>query len=177
MDYLLSRPEVDGDWIILGSPSFTAYHVPRAVAFEKRLAAAVSAGATYEWGGAALQPGSHAACLLRLFGAKSEEEYQEIRSRFTLRGVLGKITCPFFVIVGVDGFAPYPASTAIRELEEVGSTLKKARFIEHDYGLGGVLHCQKDNLHVLQAEVFNWLNDVLGYIPPKPAEVRTAVTA
>lgn len=113
--------------------------------------------------------------MLWLFGAKSEKEYQEIRSHFTLRGVLEKITCPFFVIVGVDDFAPFLASTAIREIEEAGSIMKKARVIDHDNGLGGVLHCHKDNLHVVQAEVFDWLNDTLGYVPPRPKEVKAAV--
>ncbi len=168
VDYLLSRSEVDPDKIILGGPSFAAYHVPRAAAFEPRLAAAVSAGAMYEWGMTALQPGSHAARIMRLFGVETEEEYHEKRSKFTLRGVLEKVTCPFMVIVGVDDFAAYPASTAIRYLEELGSEVKKAVVIEHDNELGGVLHCQKDNLHVVQAEVFNWLNDVLDYHPPKP---------
>ena len=46
VDYLLTRPEVDSSRIVLGGPSFAAYHVPRAAEYEQRLAAAVSAGAT-----------------------------------------------------------------------------------------------------------------------------------
>ncbi|MFQ5861434.1 MAG: alpha/beta hydrolase family protein, partial [Dehalococcoidia bacterium] len=146
VDYLLSCPEVDGSRICLGGPSFAAYHVPRAAAFEKRLAAAVSLGAMYEWMPREGVPVTSR--MLRLFGAKNEEEYHEIRSRFTLRGVLDKVTCPFLVIVGVDDFVPFPATTALRYLEELGSEVKAARVIERDNDLGGVLHCQKDNLHV-----------------------------
>ena len=43
--------------------------------------------------------------------------------------------------------------------------------IEHDDELGGVLHCQKDNLHVSLAEIFSWLNEVLNYRPVGPAAV------
>lgn len=168
VDYLLSRPEVDGGRIILGGPSFAAYHVPRAAAFENRLAAAVSVGAMHAWSGGELEGGTHLARMLRLFGAGDAEEYRTIRSRFNLRGVLEKVTCPFLVVVGVDDFAPFPASTAIRYLEELGSEVKRARVIEHDNELGGVLHCQKDNLHVMVSEVFNWLNDILGFQPPRP---------
>ncbi len=167
VDYLLTRPEVDSGRIILGGPSFAAYHVPRAAAFEKRLAAGVSVGARHEWSAAPLE-GTHLARMLRLFGARDEAEYSKIRSRFNLQGVLEKVTCPFLVVVGVDDFAPFPASTAIRYLEELGSEVKRARVIEHDNELGGVLHCQKDNLHVVVAEAFNWLNDVLSYQPPQP---------
>jgi pimeloyl-ACP methyl ester carboxylesterase len=115
--------------------------------------------------------------MFRLFGAKDDEEYEAIRSRFTLRGVLDKITCPFLVIVGVDDFVPFPASTAIRLLEELGSEVKKARVIERDNELGGVLHCQKDNLHVIQAEIFNWLNEVLDYRPIGPAKAAATAAA
>lgn len=168
VDYLLTRPEVDASKIVLGGPSFAAYHVPRAAANEHRLAAAVSAGATYEWGNTEMMSGSHAARMYKLFGVANHEEFQQIRSKFTLRDELPKITCPFLAIVGIDDFVPSPASTAIKVIEEVGSAVKKAIVIEHTNELGGVLHCQKDNLHVVQAEVFNWLNDVLDHRPPKP---------
>ena len=171
VDYLLTRSDVDSSRIALGGPSFAAYHVPRAAAFEQRLAAAVSAGATYEWGGTQMLSEGHAARMYKLFGVSNDAEYQEARSRFTLRDVLPKIKCPFLVIVGIDDFVPYPASTAIKVVEEVGSAVKKAIVVEHHNELGGVLHCQKDNLHVVQAEVFNWLNDVLDHRPPRPGTV------
>ncbi|MDP6799818.1 MAG: alpha/beta hydrolase [SAR202 cluster bacterium] len=169
VDYLLTRPEVDGDRIIMGGPSFAAYHVPRAAAYEPRLAAAVSAGAMYQWGGGPMESPSHLSRMHKLFGVDNDYDYREVCKKFTLEGVLGKITCPFLVIVGVDDFVPLPATTSIRYLEELGSEVKKSIVIEHDNELGGVLHCQKDNLHVIQAEVFNWLNDVLDYRPIGPA--------
>lgn len=53
----------------------------------------------------------------------------------------------------------------MRYQEELESEIKKVRVIERDEGLGGVAHCNKDNLHVMHAETFNFLNDVLGYRP------------
>ncbi|MDA1226475.1 MAG: prolyl oligopeptidase family serine peptidase [Chloroflexi bacterium] len=168
VDYLLTRTEVDASRIAMGGPSFAAYHVSRAAAFEQRLAAAVSAGATYEWGGTQALTGGHAKRMHKLFGAANDAEFEEIRSRFKLGDVLGKITCPFLAIVGVDDFVQFPASTAIKVIKGVGSAVKKAIVIERDNELGGVLHCQKDNLHLVQAEIFNWLNDVLGHALPRP---------
>jgi hypothetical protein len=31
--------------------------------------------------------------------------------------------------------------------------------------VGGVTHCHKDNLHVMHAHTFNFLNEVLDYRP------------
>ena len=42
--------------------------------------------------------------------------------------------------------------------------------------LGGVPHRQKDNLHFLQAEVFDGLNEIFDHVLPKPKEFRAAVS-
>ncbi len=47
-----------------------------------------------------------------------------------LKGVLQKITCPFFVITGSEDFAPNPANEAIRYYNEVGSKVKAVKVIE-----------------------------------------------
>ena len=35
--------------------------------------------------------------------------------------------------------------------------------------VGGVTHCQKDDLHVMHAQTFSFPNGVLGYKPPAGA--------
>ena len=50
-------------------------------------------------------------------------------------------------------------------LEETGSAIKRLRVVERAQGLGGATHCNKDNLHVMHAHTFNFLNEVLNYRP------------
>ena len=166
VDYLLTRPEVDKGRICLAGESFAAYLVPRAAAFEKRIAAAVSWGATYDWGNLwrhETRPMFVTPHMITLFGAKDAEDYLQKRSQHHLRGMLEKVTCPFLVLVGAEDWIPQPASQGLRYMQELGSTIKVLKVIESD--LGGVAHCQKDNLHALHAETFNWLNTVLDYRP------------
>ena len=89
-----------------------------------------------------------------------------MREQYTLKGVLGRITCPILFLVGAGDWAPLAVSQRIRCLEECGSAIKRLRVVERAEGLGGVTHCQKDNLHVMHADTFNFLNEVLGYRPP-----------
>ncbi|MGH7279236.1 MAG: alpha/beta hydrolase [Candidatus Rokuibacteriota bacterium] len=169
VDVLRKRPDVDPQRICLVGESFAAYLIPRAAAFEPRVAAAVSWGALYSWGDDyrprdwyTTPPYPH---LRALIGAKSVEQFWEMRERYTLAGVLGRITCPMLYLVGGEDWAPLAVSQGIRCLEETGSTVKRLRVVERAHGLGGVTHCQKDNLHVMHAHTFNFLNEVLGYRP------------
>lgn len=170
VDFLLQRPDVDPDKLCVVGESFAAYLVPRAAAFEPRFAAAVSWGASYSpaiFRRLETRPVPPRPHQLALFGARDAEELARIRAtKFTLEGVLQRITCPYLVMVGVEDFAVSPASQAIRVYDELGSKVKKVVVIERDHGLGGVTHCQKDNLHVMHAHTFNFLNDVLRYRPP-----------
>lgn len=169
VDFLLRRPDVDPARICLVGESFAGYLVPRAAAFEPRVAAAVAWGAIYSWGEPYRSreygqppPLPH---LLTLIGAKSADEFFTLRNRYNLEGVLGRITCPFLCVVGAEDWAPQAVSQAVRFMEEVGSTVKRLRVVERAQGLGGVTHCNKDNLHVMHAHTFNFLNEVLGYRP------------
>ncbi len=169
LDFLRQRPDVDPDRICLVGESFAAYLVPRAAAFEQRVAAAVSWGAVYSWGSEyrprewyATPPHPH---VWALIGARSLDEFWERRERYTLDGVLGRITCPILYLIGAEDWAPQSLSQGIRCLEETGAKLKRLRVVERAQGLGGVTHCQKDNLHVMHAHTFNFLNEVLGYKP------------
>jgi len=169
VDFLLRRPDVDPQRICLVGESFAAYLVPRAAAFEPRIAAAVSWGAVYSWGQEyrprewfTTPPHPH---VWRLIGARTLEEFWELRERYTLKGVLGRLRCPILYLVGAEDWAPQAITQGIRCLEETGSAVKRLRVVERAQGLGGVTHCHKDNLHVMHAHTFNFLNEVLGYRP------------
>ena len=79
--------------------------------------------------------------------------------------MLGRIKCPILFLVGAEDWAPLAVSQGIRCLEECGSAVKRLRVVERAEGLGGVTHCHKDNLHVMHAHTFNFLNEVLDYRP------------
>jgi pimeloyl-ACP methyl ester carboxylesterase len=173
VDFLLGRPDADPKRLCLVGESFAAYLVPRAAAFEQRVAAAVAWGAIYSFGNPyrprewyRQPPSPH---LWALVGAKSLEEFWELRERYNLEGVLGRVTCPFLCLVGGEDWAPQSITQGIRYLEELGSKVKRLRVVERAHGLGGVTHCQKDNLHVMHAHTFNFLNEVLAYRPDAQA--------
>jgi hypothetical protein len=170
LEFLLARPEVDARRVAVAGESFAAYLVPRAAAFEPRFAAAVSWGALYSWSEYRPRewfgPRGPAPHIQALIGAKSVEEFWERRERYTLEGVLGRLACPILFLVGAEDWAPQAISQAIRCLEECGSAIKRLRLVERAEGLGGVTHCHKDNLHVMHAHTFNFLNEVLDYRPP-----------
>ncbi|MGH7529862.1 MAG: alpha/beta hydrolase family protein [Gemmatimonadales bacterium] len=169
VDLLSKRPDVDPKRICLVGESFAAYLIPRAAAFEPRVAAAVSWGALYSWGDDYRPRDWYAtpphANLRSLIGAKTVEQFWEMRDKYNLKGVLERIACPMFYLVGGEDWAPLAVSQGVRCLEETGSKIKRLRVVERAHGMGGVTHCQKDNLHVMHAYTFSFLNEVLAYRP------------
>jgi hypothetical protein len=173
VDYLLTRPEVDPNRIILNGGSFSGYLAPRAAAFEPRIAALTLWGVGYdmtptsEYTRRSWTPDITWTHGESTFGYQNmtPEEIAADEAKWTLEGLLHQITCPVFCIVPVLDFVERAISQAVRFMEEVGSAEKKLVVIERGEGLGGVLHCNLDNLHVLHAPTFNWLNDVLDYRP------------
>jgi fermentation-respiration switch protein FrsA (DUF1100 family) len=170
VDFLLARPDVDPRRLCVVGESFAAYLVPRAAAFEPRFAAAVSWGALYSWGSPYRSrdwfgPKGPAPHIVKLIGAKDADEFFELRERYNLSGVLGRLRCPMLYLIGAEDWAPQSISQGVRCLEETGSAVKRLRIVERAQGLGGVTHCNKDNLHVMHAHTFNFLNEVLDYRP------------
>jgi pimeloyl-ACP methyl ester carboxylesterase len=170
VDFLLTRADVDARRLCVVGESFAAYLVPRAAAFEPRFAAAVSWGALYSWGSPYRSrdwfgPKGPAPHIIKLIGAKDAEDFFELRERYNLAGVLGRIRCPILYLIGAEDWAPQSVSQGLHCLEETGSAIKRLRVVERAQGLGGVTHCNKDNLHVMHAHTFNFLNEVLSYRP------------
>lgn len=164
VDWLSARKEVDASRLILIGESFAGYTVPRAAAREKRISAAVVWSPIYKFDASFLYHHSGPSFkehLLRLFGAESYDDLVIKSSKYDLNGVASEIDCALFLIQGSEDFIiPIPLESALRIYNEVRSKVKTLRFIERDEGLGGVLHCQKDNLHVAHFETLNWLKEV-----------------
>lgn len=171
VDYLLRRSDVDASRVILIGESLAGYLVPRAAAFEKRVAAAVAYSPVYEieWRkilgliNKAMHP-----YLLALVGGTSFDEVFAGGPRFTysLEGVLAKIECPLLLIQGTEEQLLEESLAQLQRIyDQAGSKSKKMVILEPS-PLGGTEHCQKDNLHVAHEATLNWLCS-LGIAPQR----------
>lgn len=164
VDFLCERDDVDRSRVILIGESFAGYTVPRAAAMEKRIAAAIVWSPIYKYDAQFSYRRSGPSFrehLLRLLDAESYEDLGNKSEAFNLAGVAEKITCALLLIQGAEDFIiANPLESSLRLYNEASSEIKKLRFIERDEGLGGVLHCQKDNLHIAHSETLNWLHEI-----------------
>ncbi|MDH2413114.1 alpha/beta fold hydrolase [Nocardioides sp. CER19] len=109
VDYLETRDDVDHSRIGLVGWSLGGYYVPRAAAFEKRLALAVAWGANHNWGEvqkARLEregenPVPHYwDHVLWVWGYDDIDAFIEAAEAIHLNGVVEQITCPFLITHG-----------------------------------------------------------------------------
>jgi len=125
LDWLITRPEVDGDRVILIGRSFGGYLAPRAAAFERRLAALVCDPAQPDLGArlpanalarlavpAASLQARLSAGRAEFFGSRMAahgvasigDYFRELR-RFTMMSHAGEITCPTLIVEAENDFA------------------------------------------------------------------------
>lgn len=176
IDFLLTRQEVDPDKIIVHGESFAAYDSLRFASFDHRIAAVISDGGTHAFDWKAMlswMPPSLAAHGMRILGAESLEDFAENpRFAYDLEGVLHQIECPLLVMHGAEEILvqPNPLTQAMKNYEQAGST-NKTFFAIEDRRLGGLEHCQVDNINVLHEVALNWLCSI-GLGPAAPANLR-----
>lgn len=178
VDYALTRKEVDPSKIVLTAYSLGGYFGPRAIAFEKRIAACCVSG---------LVPDAMDLTGTRLQAAKQDPSTwnQEIKwllfehfpkyggsggladiplveamwSKMNLYGLEDKIsTTPLFVCQAA-GEGTKISSNAKAFFDKL--TNKKNKFVFTTEEDGAEMHCQKGNSSLLHALQFDWLDDVL----------------
>ncbi|PNQ82675.1 alpha/beta hydrolase [Paenibacillus sp. F4] len=181
IDFLLTRPEVDPDKIIVHGESFAAYDSLRFASFDHRIAAVISDGGTHAFDWDAMlkwMPPSLAAHGMRILGAKSLEDFAgNPRFAYDLEGVLHQIECPLLVMHGAEEILvqPNPLTQALKNYEQAGSKNKTFYPIE-DRRLGGLEHCQVDNINVLHEVVLNWLCSIgLGPASPRLSDCQDII--
>ncbi|KEF52229.1 uncharacterized protein A1O9_11856 [Exophiala aquamarina CBS 119918] len=190
VNYALTRKEVDPEKIALIAYSMGGYFGPRAVAFEKRLAACICSG---------LVP----SCLdlsgarARLEGLKKMRETSDTNynhsqkyvlyehmpkyglnngiddidkllkqwEKLTLYGLEDKIACPLLV---VQAAAEGEEQTRLAKefFDKLPNPHNKFRLTTEDDA--AEMHCQKGNAMLLHAIEFDWLDDVLGLTEAAP---------
>jgi Prolyl oligopeptidase family len=185
VDYALARPEVDPKRIAIQGISQGGYWVPRAVAFEKRIAAAVadpgvvdvstswtaslpkpmlgllSAGRKAEFDGYMAKTSDPATksnlnFRMRPFGFTSYYDTYRAVLAYNLRDVAAKITCPMLITEPANE-SYWPGQS--RQLYDLLSSPKKlAHFSESD---GADLHCEPKGTGLRDLRIFDWLDETL----------------
>ncbi len=185
IDYAISRPEVDPKRIAIQGISQGGYWVPRAVAFEKRIAAAIAdpgvvdvstswtaslpppllallkSGHKAEFDGflaKAMSPAVKAnlAFRMRPFGFTSYYDTYKAVLGYNLRGVADQITCPLLITEPVNE-AYWPGQS-----QQLYDLLKSPKALVHfSEGDGADLHCEPKGTGLRDLRVFNWLDQTL----------------
>lgn len=184
VDYALTRPEVDPHRIALQGISQGGYWVPRAVAFEHRIAAAIAdpgvhdvstswtahlppellqllaAGKKAEFDGIMAQatPAQRAALRFRMrpYGMASPFDVYRAAMQYNLKGVAGQIQCPM-LITDPDNEVFWPGQSQVL-LDMLTCPKKRVRFTAAE---GADLHCEPKDPGLRDLRVFDWLDEVL----------------
>ena len=185
VDYALSRESVDPKRIALQGISQGGYWVPRALAFEKRIAAGIAdpgvvdvstswmnsipkplqellhAGRKQEFDsylakGTSSSDRAYLNFRMRPFGFTSAYDTYHAVQTYNLRDVADKITCPLLITEPANE-AYWPGqSQGLYDL--LKGPKKLVPFSEAD---GGDLHCEVKGTGVRDLRVFNWLDETL----------------
>jgi Prolyl oligopeptidase family len=185
VDYALSRSEVDPKRIAVQGISQGGYWVPRAVAFEKRIAAAIAdpgvvdvstswtaslpkpmldllkSGRKTEFDGYLaknLDPAtkSNLSFRMRPFGFTSYYDTYKAVLEYNLEGVASQIGCPLLITEPAN--ESYWPGQSRRLYNLVTSSKELVHFSESD---GADLHCELKGTGLRDLRVFDWLDDTL----------------
>jgi pimeloyl-ACP methyl ester carboxylesterase len=156
VDYLVSRPDVDGDKVSLIGQSMGGYYGGRGAAKEPRLRAAILWGACYDltediydfW--PAVRPQ-----VEWVIGATNEQDAREKLKAFSLKGILQHAKCPVMVTHGEDDtlVSVKAAHKTYRDLPEP----KHLRIWNE--AEGGSIHLMNDNRAEAVPYMLDWLRE------------------
>jgi len=185
VNFALGRADVDPKRIAIQGISQGGYWVPRALAFEKRIAAGIAdpgvvdvstswmanlpppmlallkAGRKAEFDqylGKALSPRARATLTFRMrpFGYTSYFDTFKAVLDYNLRDVAQKIQCPMLITSPVNE-AYWPGQS--KQLQDLLTCPKK--LVEFTQADGADLHCEPKGTGIRDLRVFNWLDDQL----------------
>ncbi|MEV6303348.1 alpha/beta fold hydrolase [Actinoplanes sp. NPDC051861] len=168
VDYLSARDDVRSDRIGLVGWSLGGYYVPRAAAFEKRLALAVAWGANHNWGEVQIKrleregenPVPHYwEHVLWVWGESDLDTFIAKASRVNLNGIVEQITCPLLITHGTND-RQISVAYAHQSFEQaVNAPKKDLRLFTPDEG--ATEHCGLDHLPHVAAYTADWIEDTL----------------
>ena len=168
VDWLQARPDVRPDRIGLVGWSLGGYYVPRAAAFEKRLAFAVAWGANHNWGEVQKRrleregenPVPHYwEHVLWVWGQPDVDAFIRYAEGIHLDGVVEQIECSFLVTHGAND-RQIPVAYAHRSHEQaVRARTRELRVFTPEEG--ATEHIGLDHLPHVGAYTADWIEDTL----------------
>ena len=166
VDWLETRDDVRADRIGLVGWSLGGYYVPRAAAFEKRLALAVAWGANHNWGEVQKRrleregenPVPHYwEHVLWVWGQPDIPTFIDYAEGINLEGVVERITCPFLITHG-ENDRQISVDYAHRSYDQaVNSPKRELRVFSPEEG--ATEHIGLDHLPQVGAFTADWVED------------------
>ncbi|MGW0179944.1 alpha/beta hydrolase family protein [Nocardia sp. NPDC003345] len=166
VDWLEARPDIRNDRIGLAGWSLGGYYVPRAAAFEKRLALCVAWGANHNWGAVQKRrldregenPVPHYwDHVLWVWGQPDIPTFIEFAEDIHLDGVVEKITVPFLIAHG-EKDRQIPLEYAHRSYDQaVNSPKRELRLFTPEEG--ATEHIGLDHLPHVTTFIADWVRD------------------
>jgi len=133
INYLETRHDVDAGRIGLMGVSLGGYYAPRAAAFEPRVKAVIEIAGGYCFAEHFdLLPSLTRAAFTYRLGAPDEATARVMLERFTLQGVMERVTCPFLAIMGGQDRL-VPPGDAERMVAEAGGAAELWMFDEGNH--------------------------------------------
>nr|WP_221634507.1 alpha/beta fold hydrolase [Nocardioides luti] len=168
VDYLETRDDVRHDRIGLVGWSLGGYYVPRAAAFEKRLAFAVAWGANHNWGEVQKarldregeNPVPHYwEHVLWVWGHTDLQEFIAYAEGIHLNGVVDQITVPFLITHGANDRQINVKYAHQSYDQAVNSPKRELRVFTPEEG--ATEHIGLDHLPAVGAFTADWVEDTL----------------
>lgn len=156
VDWLESRSDVDFSNLVSFGCSFGGYRTLRAASFEKRFKACVAWGAFYEWPQARQKregkpltapvglSGLSRETMFWFNGVTNEKDFVELRSQFSLEGIIDKLECDLVIFHGSSD-----TQVTLQQAKDAFNGAVNARskeLIVYTPEDGGDQHCHLDNL-------------------------------
>jgi pimeloyl-ACP methyl ester carboxylesterase len=183
IDYAVGRPDVDPSQIVAIGYSMGGYFVPRAAAFDKRIAACVAdcllpdaytpMAATMEMTEFTAGAPVHADELTQkqrysieegmprfgfTGGIKDIPAWGDMLKKMNLSGLENKITCPLLNLSSTgEGKVMYDNARAFFD----ALPNPRNRFVLTTEEQGAEMHCQRGNSSLLHQLIFDWLDEIL----------------